>query len=103
VRICVISKICKDRFGADIKHTDNGNALVFDKQCFNKVKEAYSLEDSGVSIIKEHKVKDSSSIGAGIEEKVTDGDDGIRTENEEILEETDDIDEEDVENWGEGE
>jgi hypothetical protein len=99
-----ISQICEDRFGADIKHTSNGNVLVFNEERFEKVKATYSLEDSGVQIIKEQQevkdvkhVKDSSSAGVGIEEKVTKEEDEIRTENEEILEESEEIDEEDAE------
>jgi hypothetical protein len=47
-----ISQICEDRFGADIKHTKDGNMLIFDEERFKKVKAAYSLEDEGVQIVK---------------------------------------------------
>jgi hypothetical protein len=104
-----ISEICEHRFGADIKHTNNGNVLVFYKERFDKVKEAYSLEDSGVQIIKEEKVKevkevkDSSGVGQGVKEKETEIDDENRTENEENLGESEEIGDYDEENWGKGE
>jgi hypothetical protein len=100
-----ISTICEDRFGAKIKHTKNGNVLVFDEERFKKVKEAYSLEDEGVQIIKVVKdvkhVKDSSSVGRGVQEKETDIDDENRTESKENLEDSVEMDEEYEENGSE--
>lgn len=96
-----ISTICEDRFGAKRKHTNSGNLLAFDKECFNKVKEAYSLEDSGVQIINGQKVKDvngvkdSSNIGEGVKEEETDIDDKNCAENGEELEFSEEIAEED--------
>jgi hypothetical protein len=100
-----ISIICEDRFGAKIKHTNNGNMLIFDQERFNKVKAAYSLEDEGVQIIKEggqggeevkdmKDVKDSSSIGQDVKEKEADIDDENRTESEEEMDEENESEEE---------
>jgi hypothetical protein len=100
-----ISIICEDRFGAKIKHTNNGNMLIFDQERFNKVKAAYSLDDEGVQIIKEggqggeevkdmKDVKDSSSIGQDVKEKEADIDDENRTESEEEMDEENESEEE---------
>jgi hypothetical protein len=92
-----ISQICEGRFGADIKHTRNGNALVFDKDLFAKVKAAYSLADSGVQIIKVKDMKDmkdSSKEGRVSGENKTEVDDGNQTESEEEVENSEEMEEE---------
>jgi hypothetical protein len=106
-----INSICEDRFGGKKSHTRDGYQFTFVKEDFDKVKQAYSLD--GGTTVKILKEVSSNNVGEsvkvvqvprdkeGFSRKNNGGDDEIQTETDEELEESEAIEQEDVdfEEW----